>query len=99
MVDDTVSDVIAVELLATLHEALSNVVRHTQASSVQVVVACDDDVTLWVLDDGRGVPNNVVSGNGTGNLTARAVLLGGRCQLVSGPDGGSLLERQVPNTH
>jgi PAS domain S-box-containing protein len=96
---DTVSDAIATELLATLREALSNVARHAQASSVQVIVECDDNVVLRVLDDGRGVPDNAVSGNGTRNLNARAVLLGGRCELSARPDGGTVFEWLVPNAH
>ncbi len=96
---DTVSDAIATELLAALREALSNVARHAHASSVQVVVECDDNVVLRVVDDGSGVPENAVSGNGTRNLTARALLLGGRCRLAARPDGGTILEWLVPNTH
>ena len=96
---DTVSDAIATELLSTLREALSNVARHADASSVEVVVECDDNVVLRVFDDGHGVRENAVSGNGTRNLTARAVMLGGVCRLEARPDGGTMLEWLVPNTH
>ncbi len=96
---DAVSDAIAAELLATLREALSNVARHARASSVEVVVECDDNVVLRVVDDGHGVRENAVSGNGTRNLTARAVMLGGVCRLERRPHGGTMLEWLVPNTH
>jgi PAS domain S-box-containing protein len=96
---DAVSDAIATELLATLREALSNVARHARASSVEVVVECDDNVVLRVFDDGGGVRENAVSGNGTRNLTARAVMLGGVCRLEARADGGTMLEWLVPNTH
>ncbi len=95
---DAVSGSIAPELLATLREALSNVARHARASSVQVVVECDENVVLRVLDDGDGVPENAVSGNGTRNLGARALMLGGRCRLAARPEGGTMLEWLVPNT-
>jgi two-component system, NarL family, sensor histidine kinase DevS len=96
---DTISDAIAMELLATLREALSNVARHAHATSVQVLVECHDNVLLRVLDDGHGVPDNAVTGNGTRNLTARASMLGGCFQLTARPDCGTMLEWQVPNTH
>ncbi len=47
---------IADELLPTLREALSNVAKHAEASSVEIVVESGDQVTLRVLDNGRGMP-------------------------------------------
>jgi signal transduction histidine kinase len=64
---------------------------------VQVVVKCDEHVVLRVLDDGRGVPDNAVTGNGTRNLAARASMLGGHSQLAARPGGGTVLEWRVPN--
>jgi len=96
---DTVSDAIATQLTATLREALSNVTRHAHASSVQVVLECDDNVVLRVLDNGDGIHENAIEGNGTRNLTARASMLGGQCQRVARPNGGTMLEWMVPNTH
>ncbi len=95
---EMISAPIARELLPTLREALSNVARHAHASSVRVVVACtDDSVSLRVLDDGDGVLDDVVPGNGTRNLAERAAGLGGDCRLVDRPGGGALLEWSVPN--
>ncbi len=96
---DSVDPRIASELLATAREALSNVARHAQASSVQVLLACHDDVVLRVVDDGRGIPEHVVAGRGTGNMAARASMLGGGCRLDPRPEGGTVLEWTVPNVH
>jgi PAS domain S-box-containing protein len=96
---DTVDTAVATELLATLREALSNVARHAHATFVEITLSCDDHVTLQVLDNGTGIAENAVSGNGTRNLAARALKLGGHCQLVGAPNGGTKLEWQVPNPH
>ena len=96
---DGVDPRIASELLATAREALSNVARHAQASSVQVFLACHDDVVLRVVDDGRGIPEHVVAGHGTGNMAARASMLGGGCRLDPCSEGGTVLEWTVPNVH
>jgi two-component system, NarL family, sensor histidine kinase DevS len=95
---DTISEPIATELLTTLREALSNVARHAEASAIEIVVECGESVTLHVLDDGRGIPPSVAGGSGIRNLTERATMLGGRCRVAARPDGGTMLEWQVPNS-
>ncbi len=94
---DAMDEHVAVELLATLREALSNVAKHAGASSVEVVVECGEAVTLRVLDNGRGIPATLTEGHGLPNLTERADKLGGRFRASSRPDGGTALEWTVPN--
>ena len=95
---DATSDHIAAELLPAVREALSNVARHAHASTVEINVARRDGVlTLRVADDGVGLANRALGGNGVPNLSARAEKLGGRCLVASGPDGGTVLEWQVPD--
>ena len=53
-------------------------------------------MTLRVLDNGRGMPVALSGGNGIRNLTERAAKLGGTCRVSSRPDGGTVLEWQVP---
>ncbi|MGH3379499.1 MAG: sensor histidine kinase, partial [Actinoallomurus sp.] len=50
LVDTAVSDEIGEQLLAVLHEALSNVVRHAHARSVRVLVDVGETVVLVVED-------------------------------------------------
>ena len=95
---DTISESVAAELLATLREALSNVARHAVASAVEIIVECGESVTLRVLDDGRGIPVTRHGGNGIRNVTERATMLGGQCRVAARPDGGTMLEWQVPNS-
>jgi signal transduction histidine kinase len=94
---DAVSDRVAAELLPAVREAISNVARHADASSVEIAIEnVGDSVTLRVLDDGRGFPAMVEHGNGLRNLSERASRLGGRCLLTARPEGGTMLEWQVP---
>jgi PAS domain S-box-containing protein len=93
---DAMDDRIAHELLPALREALSNVAKHAGASTVEIVVETGADVTLRVLDDGRGMPVTLSEGHGINNLTERATRLGGTCRVTSRPDGGTMVEWKVP---
>jgi PAS domain S-box-containing protein len=76
-------------LLVVLREALSNVVRHASASSVDVVIDVEDDVLcLTVSDDGVGPPDHPTAGLGLVSLQARAIELGGSFTIRAGQRGG-----------
>lgn len=88
---------LAEELLAVLHEALSNVARHAGATRADVTVSMDPDaLTLTVADDGRGLPATRPPGRGIRNMEARATRLGGQLSIAGGPAGGTTVEWRVP---
>jgi signal transduction histidine kinase len=96
-VDTATPDPVREHLIPTLREALSNVVKHAGATRVSVAVGLsDDDVVLRVSDNGVGVDEATHGGRGLGNMTERAVGLGGRCMLDRHPEGGSIFEWRVP---
>nr|WP_281381592.1 histidine kinase [Conexibacter arvalis] len=71
-------------------EALSNTLRHADASAAELTLAVGDDgtVTLRAADDGRGLGDSV-PGAGIQGMHERALLLGGTCQLRTLPAGGT----------
>jgi signal transduction histidine kinase len=94
--DTGVSTRVGAELLATLREALSNVARHAQATSVEVAVILDVDLCLRVVDDGVGPPaDDAPRGKGLANMAARAAALGGRMELRPCDPRGTELEWRV----
>ena len=98
-VDFGVPEGLAADLLATLREALSNVVRHAGATTVDVSVIVNDDVLLTVVDDGVGPPGpDTPRGHGLKNMGARAERRGGRLGLRPGPSSGTILEWRVPKS-
>jgi signal transduction histidine kinase len=82
-------------LAAVLGEALSNVVRHSDASDVQVTLEAGDSVSLTVADDGRGIPDGVEV-SGLKNMRERAEQLGGSCTVTSAPGRGTTVVWRVP---
>lgn len=88
---------VAADLLATVREALTNVVRHAHAATVLVELVISEQVALRVTDDGVGPGPDSRNGRGLGNLRYRAERHGGTMTLRAGPSQGSILEWQVPN--
>jgi signal transduction histidine kinase len=100
-VDAAVDDEIGTQLLSVLREGLSNVVRHAQATRVEITVTVSGSrVRAEVLDDGVGPrTGSRPGGRGLTNLAHRAESLGGHMSVQSGPDGrGTLLIWEVPLT-
>ncbi len=85
---------VAPDVVAVLGEALSNVARHAEASEVSVVLSVGSDITLVVVDDGRGLPDDLAE-SGVRNMRLRAEARGGRFDLRSS-SGRTRLEWSVP---
>jgi signal transduction histidine kinase len=94
-VDSAVPDDVREHLLAVLNEALSNIVRHASASSVEVRLDVTDDIRLEVRDDGTGLGDEE-PGSGLTNMRARAELLGGHFAARDREAGGLELTWVVP---
>jgi PAS domain S-box-containing protein len=96
-VDTATNDAIRRELVPTLREAMSNIVKHAGASAVSVAISVDDaEIVLEVTDDGVGTPTRPSGGRGIGNMAERAVALGGRCDVRPGDHGGTVVTWRVP---
>ena len=81
-----------------LQEALANVLKHAQASGVQVSVGFEDStVRLAVQDNGVGFdPENVSSGFGLDNMTRRADDLGGTFEVEAAQGKGTRVSITLP---
>ena len=82
-----------------LQEALTNVVRHADASKVQVALFIDGDkLRLTVSDNGRGAadPFSKAGHYGVRGMRERAEALGGALSIRPGPQGGLEVEANIP---
>jgi signal transduction histidine kinase len=72
-----------------VQEALTNVRRHAEASSVRIEArVADGRVALSIADDGRGFdPSAHTTGFGVVGMRERAALVGGTLEVASRPDG------------
>ena len=94
--DGRLPDEVEVAAYYVLSEALTNAVKHAQASRVEVCVDCgDDSLTLSVRDDGNGGADPT-RGSGLIGLTDRVEALGGKISVVSPPGDGTSLHVRLP---
>jgi signal transduction histidine kinase len=82
-------------------EALHNIVKHSGANEVSIGLSTDDGgFELVARDNGRGIdpeagPARPGGGNGLENMRQRLEKIGGRCEIRSGPGGGTEIKFQV----
>jgi signal transduction histidine kinase len=84
-------------------EALTNILRHAQATTVQIQLHKENGaVVLTISDNGRGITDDEKSGQRTLGLLGireRAHLIGGTIE-INGPDGkGTVITVRVPISH
>ena len=92
-------DAYKITLYRTLQEALTNVIKHAQASQVWVDLSMDDDrVTLTIQDNGIGIGEEKSGSNGIGlaGLRERITIAGGSLTVSSTPRRGTILSAQFP---
>jgi len=85
-----------------VQEALTNVVKHAGPARAQVTIRYgDQDVTVEVTDDGRGVgalagDGRVGTGHGLVGMRERVAAFGGELEVGPGPGGGFRVAARLP---
>ncbi len=91
---------IATTVFRVMQEALTNVVRHANASVVTVdLIERDGTLTLTIKDDGRGIDPVAAEGPrslGILGMRERARLVGGSLLVSGGPGAGTTITLVVP---
>jgi signal transduction histidine kinase len=81
-----------------IREALSNVIRHARAKSVEVMFeSIGGTVRVSVSDDGRGIGNRKTEGTGLTGVRERLELMGGRLTLESHA-GRTMVVAEIPES-
>jgi len=89
------------QLLMVTREALHNALIHAHARRVEVQLKHDGrTVTIFVKDDGRGLPPELASGSEAGHfglqgMRERMIRLGGSLEIESRPSSGTVVTVRV----
>ena len=89
----------AVEVAAyrIVQEALTNVLRHADVTAATVrLTVTEGALELAVQDAGRGIPAQRTPGVGTASMRERAEELGGTCEVLPAPGGGTVVRGRLP---
>ena len=93
-------DAKAIGLFRILQEALTNVMRHAEAHTVQLRLLREgDELCLSVSDDGRGFDVATVgrgSSFGLVGMRERVLMMGGTLDIDSAPGEGTTLSVRIP---
>jgi signal transduction histidine kinase len=78
-------------------EALTNVVKHANASRCRVVLLRDPEgIRLTIEDDGAGIPADRISGVGLQSMRERALELGGTLIIRAVDSSGTRIVAELP---
>jgi len=91
-------------LFRIAQEAMSNIVRHSEAKNATITLECDaEKCVLRVEDDGKGFDVNEITsidqkGRGAGlfGMEERVTMVGGTCSCQSQPGQGTRVIARVP---
>jgi PAS domain S-box-containing protein len=93
----------ATAVFRIFQEALTNVARHSAASTVEVDLAATESCfRLRVVDDGRGITEHQANDSrslGILGMRERAILLGGEVKVFQNNGRGTVVDLTVPFRH
>lgn len=79
-----------------VQEALTNVIRHADATTVRLHLNYDETLVISIDDDGRGLPAAPTNGFGLRGLRERVEAVGGQLQVGPAPRGGLRVRAELP---
>jgi signal transduction histidine kinase len=86
------------DFLLIFKEAINNIIKHAGATHVNIALAMESGkLELVIKDNGAGIkPEKKQTGNGLGNMKARAQALNGQLHISSEPGKGTELKLTMP---
>jgi hypothetical protein len=90
----------AIGVFRIAQEALTNILKHSEAKSADLFIAMDRDTfTLRITDDGKGIPSARLitsTSHGLASMRHRIAGLGGTWDLGSPSSGGTVVTARIP---
>ncbi|MES2658911.1 MAG: ATP-binding protein [Verrucomicrobiota bacterium] len=87
-------------LLLAFKEALNNVIKHSRANRVVLSIRVErENLVVGIADDGVGLLTETEpspGSQGIAGMRERMQGLGGTCEIISPPDGGTVVNLTIP---
>ena len=98
--DLTLDPRVSIALYRILQEALTNIGKYARAKNVRVELnTADDNISLLIEDDGIGIPDGAQKNklsHGIAGMRQRVRALHGEFSIHRRPEGGTLIEVNIP---
>jgi len=91
---------VEVSVFRIVQEALTNVARHSEATSVEIQCEESDGLRLSIRDNGVGIPKRCFAdyrSMGLLGMKERARSVGGSLMVRNAPSGGAIVELHLPH--
>jgi len=98
----SIKNYLSPEIINTIYritqECLTNILRHSGATKVGIVIFTRDNVLNFIVkDDGRGFEsNNPIIGFGLVGIKERVHNLNGKCEIITKPEDGCQISIEIP---
>jgi signal transduction histidine kinase len=90
----------SIALFRIAQEAFTNILKHSEATTVDVSLDLDDETLMMrIADNGKGIPAGrftAIASHGLASMRHRVRALGGRLEVRSPSSGGTTLLVQIP---
>jgi len=98
--DITISGEQRRNIYLVVKEALHNIIKHAEATKVDIAATVDRNLEIVIQDNGKGLPEGGTRrfGNGLKNMRQRMENLGGKFEMESGGGNGRSGEGARPGT-
>jgi signal transduction histidine kinase len=101
VMDEPLSARTYVQTTRIIREAVSNIIKHSQASHVVITTEVGEhDFQVAIQDNGKGIPleldGRLDRGHGMASMKHRAKQLSGQCLVESGPGFGTVIRMTLP---
>jgi len=101
VLDEPLSARTYVQTTRIIREAVSNIIKHSQASHVVITTEVGEhNFEVVIQDNGRGIPleldGRLDRGHGMASMKHRAKQLNGQCLVESGPGFGTVIRMNLP---
>jgi signal transduction histidine kinase len=82
----------ALNLLRILQEAFHNAIKHSKGDCITVDIVSNDGIEITVTDNGEGITDITINGNGISNMKKRAKANGWILHVKNGQPKGTVVE-------
>jgi len=93
----------SIALYRVAQEAMTNILKHSGAKSVDIALEIDrEEILLRIADDGRGIPASrlgAAGSHGMASMRHRVRALGGSLSVSNPAAGGTLIMARIPKAN